>query len=93
MRWSGAVSGPNRGRFARMPPSSDPPAVRLLTPLNERELGVLHPLTQGCRNGEMAVRLHLAEVTAKNYMSSLMRKLNDQDRAQAVLQAKKLGLV
>ena len=32
VRWSGAVSGPDRGRFARMPPSSDPPAVRLLPP-------------------------------------------------------------
>ncbi|MXY95862.1 MAG: response regulator transcription factor [Caldilineaceae bacterium SB0664_bin_27] len=63
------------------------------SPLNERDLDVLHLLTQGCRNGEMAVRLHLAEVTAKKHMSSLMRKLNVQDRAQDVLQAKKLGLV
>lgn len=80
-------------RFTSMPPSSAPPVVRLFTPLNERELDVLRLLTEGCRNGEIAVRLHLAEGTVKNYVSSLMRKLNVQDRAQAVLQAKKLGLV
>ena len=79
--------------FTRMPPSSDPPVVRLFTPLNEREMDVLHLLIQGCRNREIAVCLHLAEGTVKNYVSSLMRKLNVQDRAQAVLQAKKLGLV
>ena len=39
------------------------------------------------------MRFHLAQGTVKNYVSSLMRKLNVQDRAQAVLQAKKLGLV
>lgn len=79
--------------FTHMPQSSDPPVPRLLNPLNERELEVLHLLTQGCRNREIAARLHLAEGTVKNYVSSLMRKLNVQERAQAVLRAKKLGLV
>jgi len=79
--------------FTRTPPSSDPPVSRLFTPLSEREREVLHLMGQGCRNREIAARLHLAEGTVKNYVSSLMGKLNAQDRTQAALRAQKLGLV
>ena len=78
--------------FVRLPSLAGDPSS-LVEPLSERELEILRLLTQGLRNRDIAGRLHLAEGTVKNYVSSLMAKLNVQDRAQAVLQAKKLGLM
>ena len=73
------------------PPAGD--ASSLIEPLNERELDVLRLLAQGCRNQEIAARLHLAEGTVRNYVSSLMAKLHVSDRTQTVLRAKELRLV
>lgn len=80
------------GEFVRQPPPGYS-ASRLAEPLSERELEVLGLLRNGCRNSEIAEQLHLAEGTVRNYVSTLMAKLNVRDRAQAVLRARELGLV
>lgn len=80
------------GEFVRQPlPAYS--ASGLAEPLSERELEVLGLLRNGCRNSEIAEQLHLAEGTVRNYVSTLMAKLNVRDRAQAVLRARELGLV
>ncbi len=78
--------------FVRQPPPAYE-ASRLAEPLNEREVEILRLLRDGCRNQEIAARLHLAEGTVKNYVSVLMGKLNVRDRMQAVLRAKELDLL
>lgn len=78
--------------FARTPhPTGD--ASKLVEPLSEREQEILHLLADGFSNREIAARLYLAEGTVKNYVSSLMGKLNVRDRTQAALRARELGLV
>ena len=78
--------------FSRIrPPVSH--GSRLPEPLNERELEILRLLAAGLRTREIAAQLHLAEGTVKNYISTLMGKLNVRDRAQAVLRARELSLI
>ena len=68
-------------------------ASSLAEPLSEREMEILRLLRNGSRNQEIAAQLHLAEGTVKNYVSTLMAKLNARDRTQAILRAREMGLV
>lgn len=81
--------------FIRLPsPSHYQGSSKLMSePINERELEILRLLARGLRNRDVARQLHLAEGTVKNYISSLLRKLNVQDRTHAVARAKELGLI
>lgn len=79
--------------FARLSRPSAERVEALLEPLSEREVDILKLLAQGLANREIADRLHLAEGTVKNYVSSLMQKLNVRDRTQAALRARELDLL
>ncbi len=79
--------------LTRVPPASTGEGSSLIEPLSEREREILQLMAKGSRNREIATRLHLAEGTVKNYVSSLMRKMYVEDRVQVVVRAKELGLV
>jgi DNA-binding NarL/FixJ family response regulator len=51
--------------------------------LREFERQLLTLLAQGYSNKEIAERLHFAEQTVKNYLSTIYEKLNVKNRAQA----------
>ncbi len=61
----------------------------LLDLLNARELEILHQMKHGRNNREIAEILHLSEGTVKNYITTLLSKLNMRDRTQAALWAQK----
>ena len=84
--------------FARLAqpdrPAPDRPArARLPEPLSEREQGILRLLALGANNRQIANQLFLAEGTVKNYISTILAKLGVQDRTQAALRARELGLL
>ncbi|WP_394835700.1 response regulator transcription factor [Pendulispora rubella] len=60
--------------------------------LSERELAVLRELARGASNKEIAVALSIAEGTVKNHVTSIFTKLGVQDRTQAALKARELGI-
>ncbi len=62
-------------------------------PLTPREMDVLHLLTQGHSNKEIARTLHLVEETVKDHVRHILAKLGVQSRTQAVLAAIRLGMV
>ncbi|MCX5194344.1 response regulator transcription factor [Streptomyces sp. NBC_00249] len=64
-------------------------AVASLTP---RERQVLGALGEGLSNAEIAVRLEMAEATAKTHVSRLLGKLELRSRVQAAVLAQELGI-
>jgi DNA-binding NarL/FixJ family response regulator len=65
----------------------------LIEPLSERELEVLRQIATGASNREIAAIFVIAEGTVKNHVTNILRKLEVQDRAQAVLKARDLGII
>ncbi|HZD40611.1 MAG TPA: LuxR C-terminal-related transcriptional regulator, partial [Terriglobales bacterium] len=55
--------------------------------LSERELQVLAELARGKSNREIAAALHLSEITARNHVSAILKKLKLNNRAEAAAYA------
>ena len=60
-------------------------------PLTERERDVLRNAADGSPNAEIAARLHLAEGTVRNYLSSAIAKLGARNRTEAAATARERG--
>ncbi|MFD9543364.1 response regulator [Streptomyces sp. NPDC060022] len=74
---------------ARRPGAPDP---AILDALTRREREVLGALGEGLSNAEIAVRLSMAEATAKTHVSRLLGKLELRSRVQAAVLAQELDL-
>jgi DNA-binding NarL/FixJ family response regulator len=61
--------------------------------LTPREREVLDLLAEGLRNREIGGRLYLSPHTVKEHVSSVYRKLDVRNRAEAVNQAQRLGFL
>ena len=61
--------------------------------LNERELEILALLADGATNSQIAGQLHLSQGTVRNLVSSILTKLDVEDRTQAAVFALKHGLI
>ena len=79
--------------FARLAPAGRPLQEQIADPLTERELEILKLLAQGANNRQIANQLFLAEGTVKNYISTILDKLSVDDRTQAALRAREMGLL
>jgi DNA-binding NarL/FixJ family response regulator len=81
-----------------------PPVVRTLVDqiraqrpdtaeLTPRELEVLELLARGWDNGRIAARLYMSRATVKRHISSILHKLDVENRIQAAVRAVKEGLL
>ena len=61
--------------------------------LTRRELDVLRHIARGLSNKEIAAALAVGEETVKTHVGHLLAKLRVENRAQAIVQAIKRGLV
>ncbi len=61
--------------------------------LTEREMDILHFLSDGLSSKEMARRLRISEGTIKTHRKHLYEKLNVGLRSQAITKARELGLL
>ncbi len=75
------------------PAPAESPAGAALLPLSSREIEVLDCVAQGLANKQIADALYVTEQTVKNHMTSVLRKLDVNDRVQAVLFAVKHGWI
>ncbi len=73
--------------------SGPTPQPQLTEHLSEREHDVLRLLAHGLSNADIAEQLHLAEGTVRNYVSTILSKLDAADRTQAAALAWRYGLV
>lgn len=60
-------------------------------PLTGRERELLREVAEGASNADIARRLHLAEGTVRNYLSTAMAKLGARNRAEAAKTARERG--
>jgi len=65
----------------------------LTAPLTSRELEVLNYVAHGYMNKQIAHKLGISEQTIKNHMSSILCKLDANDRTQAVVLAMHYGWI
>ena len=65
----------------------------LFVPLSAREIEVLDYIARGNSNKEIARALKISDQTVKNHIPSILRKLNVNDRTQAVVYALRKGWI
>ncbi|HSP18983.1 MAG TPA: response regulator transcription factor [Myxococcaceae bacterium] len=68
------------------------PEHEQLRPLSARERQVLSWVSAGADNGDIALSLQITERTVKAHVSSLYRKLRQDNRTQLALLARQLGI-
>ena len=68
------------------------PEHEKLRPLSARERQVLSWVSAGADNGDIAASLQITERTVKAHVSSLYRKLRQENRTQLALLARQLGI-
>jgi DNA-binding NarL/FixJ family response regulator len=62
-------------------------------PLSERELEVLRELSNGMTNKDVATALFISRATVKSHIENILRKLDASDRAAAVAEGFRRGLL
>jgi DNA-binding NarL/FixJ family response regulator len=65
----------------------------VVAPLTKRETQILNYVADGNTNKQIANILKISEQTIKNHVSAILRKLNANDRAHAVVLAIKSGWI
>ncbi|MDP2931118.1 MAG: response regulator transcription factor [Chloroflexota bacterium] len=68
-------------------------AEAFMSPLTQRETGILSYIAQGFPNKQIATELGISEQTIKNHVTSILRKLNANARTEAVVIGIKQGLI
>ncbi len=63
----------------------------LFVPLSAREIEILDHIAHGHSNKAIAKELNISDQTVKNHITSVLRKLDVNDRVQAVVHAVKRG--
>ncbi|MGM0437534.1 MAG: response regulator transcription factor [Bacillota bacterium] len=61
--------------------------------LTDREMQTLEYMSQGMSNFEISLKLKISKNTVKNHVSSVLRKMNANNRTHAVVKALKKEIV
>jgi DNA-binding NarL/FixJ family response regulator len=69
------------------------PEDTTFSPLTHREMEILELIIEGLSNKGIAVRLGISQQTVKNHVTSILAKLNLDDRTQAAIYALRHGWV
>ena len=64
-----------------------------ITPLTSREKEILTLVSKGATNSQIAEKLFVREVTVKTHLNSIYKKLNVENRVQAVLLAQQTEII
>lgn len=86
-----SVAGKLFNSFAKQP--APPATAKLVEELSNREIELLRLMAEGLTNAEIGAQIHLSEGTIRNYISTILEKLQVKDRTQAVVMALRYGLI
>lgn len=64
-----------------------------IMPLTSREKEILTLVSKGATNSQIAEKLYVREVTVKTHLNSIYKKLNVENRVQAVLLAQQTEII
>lgn len=78
-----------RSVFERVREANKAEDASAFAELTQQELAVLALVAQGLTNRQIAVKLFLGEGTVRNYVSSVLSKINASNRAEAAIYAVK----
>ncbi|RPI24451.1 MAG: helix-turn-helix transcriptional regulator, partial [Chloroflexota bacterium] len=78
---------------AKSPPSRQTLPEPLVEPLSAREIEILHLVSDGVTNPEIARQLCISINTVKTHITHIFGKLGASTRTHAVARARKLGLI
>jgi len=73
--------------------SRDNKGVRVKKVLTNREVQVLSFVKEGFVNKEIGIKLGISELTVRNHIANIFKKLKVTDRTQAVVQGFKRGFI
>jgi DNA-binding NarL/FixJ family response regulator len=79
--------------FREMVTEEEPEVTPLYTPLSQREVQILDYISRGNSNKEIAKSLSISDQTVKNHITSILKKLNVNDRTAAVVHALRHGWI
>lgn len=79
--------------FREMATEEEPEVTPLYTPLSAREIEILDYISRGNSNKEIAKSLSISDQTVKNHITSILKKLNVNDRTAAVVHALRHGWI
>lgn len=79
--------------FREMATEEEPEVTPLYTPLSTREVEILDYISRGNSNKEIAKSLKISDQTVKNHITSILKKLNVNDRTAAVVHALRHGWI
>lgn len=65
----------------------------VFAPLTGREVEILDCIARGRSNKQIALDLNISDQTVKNHITAILRKLNVNDRTQAVIYAMRHGWI
>jgi len=83
------VEPPSAGDHERVRTAGAPPSAKLTA----RQVDVVRLMAQGKRNADIAAELCISQRTVESHSRAILRRLDAQDRTQAVLAAVKAGIV
>ncbi|MCA1643940.1 MAG: response regulator transcription factor [Chloroflexi bacterium] len=79
---------------AEAPPRLEPASLRpLFVKLSPREIDILDQVARGNSNKIIARKLSISDQTVKNHVSAILRKLEVNDRTEAVVYARRNGWI
>jgi DNA-binding NarL/FixJ family response regulator len=80
-------------QFRELASSEDEQSGVLFAPLTSREIEILDCVARGLSNKEIAHELSISSQTVKNHITSILRKLQVNDRTMAVMYAIQKGWI
>lgn len=80
-------------QFREQAATDDDQVSELFAPLTSREIEILDCIARGLSNKEIASDLNISSQTVKNHITSILKKLQVDDRTRAVMYAIKQGWI
>jgi two-component system competent response regulator ComA len=61
--------------------------------INERDQDILQEVANGSSNKDIAAKLHMSQRTVEYNLTRIFEKLSVRSRSEAIVEAKRLGLI